>query len=61
MRLPETWVTRDKSPQPFWSISATWSSGSKSNFGGLPSVRMTTLLALVGPDRRALPKGFRAA
>ena len=34
MRDPDTCVIRDRSAQSFFSISATWSSGSKSNSGG---------------------------
>ena len=54
MRDPDTCVTRDRSAQSFFSISATWSSGSKPNFGGSPSVRTTMLALSSGPDRRAL-------
>ena len=53
MRAPDTCVTRDKSAQSFFSISATWSSGSKPNFGGSPSGADDGVEALVGADRRA--------
>ena len=44
---------RDRSPQPFFSISATWSSGSKSNLRRLADRANDGVEALVGPDRRA--------
>ena len=40
---------RDRSAQSFFSISATWSSGSKSKLGGAPSVRTTVLKLSSGP------------
>ncbi len=53
MRDPDTCVTRDRSPQSFFSISATWSSGSNSNFGRLADGADDGVEALVRPDRRA--------
>ena len=52
--MPDTWVIRDRSAQSFFSISATWSSGSKSNFGGVALGADDGVEAFVGPDRRAV-------
>ena len=48
-RDPDTCTIRDRSAQSFFSINATWSSGSKSNFGGSPSSRTTVLKVSSGP------------
>ena len=55
MREPATWVIRARSAQSFFSIRATWSSGSKSKLGDRPFLPDDDVGALVRPDRRALP------
>ena len=55
MREPATWVIRARSAQSFFSIRATWSSGSKSKLGGLAFAADDGVEGLVRADRRAFP------
>ena len=50
---------RLRSAQSFFSISATWSSGSKSNCGTAPWVRTTVLKLSSGPTGAPLPRYVR--